>query len=102
IHVYTFIFLRHVIVASIFLIFFRKHMKIKKKDFFPMFLLAFFGITLNLYFSFTGLIHTQSINSSIIGSAAPIFLVIGSLLFFRERPSKKGLLGNFIGFLGVM
>ena len=102
VHLYTLLFLRNFIAAAVVGILCHNDLKIRKRDGIQLFFLAFFGVTLNLYFSFVGFIHTQSINAPIIASAAPIFLVLGSVLFFKERPTKKMLLGNLIGFFGIM
>ncbi|HXS15343.1 MAG TPA: DMT family transporter [Candidatus Saccharimonadales bacterium] len=101
-HLYTFLFLRSLITAIILAVLFPKNIKITAKQFFQLFMLSIFGITLNYYFSYVGLLHTASINSPIIGSSGPIFIVLGSLLLFREKPKQKVLLGNLIGFFGVM
>jgi len=102
VHLYTLLFLRNGIAALAVGLLFPHDLRIRKRDVIPLFLLSFFGVTLNLYFSFIGFIHTQSINAPVIASAAPIFLVLGSLLFFKERPTRKMLLGNLIGFFGIM
>lgn len=61
-----------------------------------------FGISLNIGAFFLGILHTESINSPIISSAGPVFVIIGSILFLGEHPTRKMLLGNLLALSGVM
>src|SRR5690242_9815497 len=98
---FTLAFLRFAIPAVLIALFFSRHLKISWKDLPTIFLAAFFGITVNIVFYFIGIHYTESINVTIIASASPVFLVLGSILFLQERPSRKMLLGNLVGLTGV-
>ncbi|MFI5265273.1 MAG: DMT family transporter [Candidatus Levyibacteriota bacterium] len=99
---FTLAFLRFAIAALIFLPITWGQYKIEKRDFLKMFLVAILGITVNITFFFYGLKLGSSINASIIGSAGPVFIVLGSFLFLKEKPKKKFMLGASIGLLGVL
>lgn len=79
-----------------------KDLAIKKKDWLNLFLLSFFGITINITFFFLGLQRAPSINAPIIASGGPIFLYLASILFLREKLHKKVFLGIVISFIGVL
>ncbi len=102
IHPYTLAFLRFVLPALLMLPFVRGKLKIHPKDYIKVFLIGFFGITINIIFFFQGLLQAPSINAALIGSSAPIFIVLCSLLFLKERPKNKLLTGTFIGLCGVL
>ncbi len=100
---FTLAFLRFLIPLILIFIFTKKKdLAIKEKDFMKIFMLSFLGLSINIAFSFIGLTQTASINAPIIGSSGPIFIVLGSLLFLNEHPKKKVILGNMIGFLGIL
>ncbi len=99
---FTLAFLRFGIAALIFLPIAWGQYKIEKRDIFKIILIAFFGITLNILFFFFGLKLAPSINASVIGSAGPIFIILGSFWFLKEKPGKKVIIGSNIGLLGVL
>jgi drug/metabolite transporter (DMT)-like permease len=96
------IFLRLSITTIILFLLFRKHIAIKQKDFPAIFLIGFLGITLNIGPYYIGVAKTLSINGPLIASSAPILLLVGSALFLREKLSMKVIIGNIIGFLGLI
>jgi drug/metabolite transporter (DMT)-like permease len=61
-----------------------------------------FGITINIAFFFLGLQRTQSINAPIIASSQPLFLYLFALLFLKEAPKSRVILGILISFTGVL
>ena len=100
---FTLAFLRFFLAAIIFLPFIHgQSLKIAKKDWGKVFLLTFVGIFIHISFFFLGLELTSSINAPIIGSAAPIFLIIAGIVFLREHPGKKKIIGGLIGLFGVL
>lgn len=99
---FTLAFLRFGIAALVFLPIAWGHYKIEKRDILKVVIMVFLGITINITFFFYGLELAPSINASIIGSAGPIFIIIGSFLFLKENPKKKVILGAGIGLLGVL
>lgn len=40
--------------------------------------------------------------TAVIGAASPIFGLIGSMIFLRERPGPRGILGTFVSFAGIV
>ena len=63
---------------------------------------AIFGISFNISFFFWGLLKSESINAPIIASSGPVFLYFLSILFLKEKPQAKILIGMMIALLGVI
>jgi len=61
-----------------------------------------FGVSINIGAFFLGVEKTASINSPIISSSGPVFLILASIIFLKERPTRKMLLGNLLGLAGVL
>jgi drug/metabolite transporter (DMT)-like permease len=102
VHTFTLAFLRYFIPVVIMIVVFPDKLKIEKEDLFTIILSGIFGITINIGFYFVAIHYTASINASIIACAGPAFLIILSMLFLKERPSRKMLLGNLVGLTGVL
>ena len=102
IHPYTLAFLRFVVPILIMLPLIRGKLRINPKDYFNIILIGFFGITINIIFFFQGLLQAPSINAALIGSSGPIFIILYSILFLREKPKSKLILGALVGLLGVI
>lgn len=102
IHPFTLAFLRFFIPALILLPFCWKKLHLKPNVFFKMIIINLFGITINIIFFFQGLLRAPSINAALIGSSAPVFIILFSLFFLKEKPRKKLITGSLIGLLGVM
>ena len=99
---YTLAFLRFAIATITIIPFLKGNFRIKPKDYFGVFLMGFFGVTINIIFFFQGLLYAPSINASIIASAAPVFIVLFALLFLKEKPKIRVILGSFFGLVGVL
>ena len=102
IHPYTLAFLRFAIPPLLMYPFVRHHLKINKKDYLNVLFAGIFGITINIAFFFHGLIHAPSINAALIAGSAPIFIIFYSLLFLKEKPRNKLIIGSLTGLLGVL
>lgn len=102
IHPFTLAFLRFAIPALFIGVLYHHKTKIRAKDVLMLFLTGFFIITVNIAFFFLGIQRTLSINSPIIGSSGPIFLLLASLFFLRERLKLRTVLGDLLGLTGVM
>lgn len=98
----TLAFLRFVIPVIILLPFFRHLQRVRIRDAFFIVLIGLLNCTFNIGLYFIGLQYTASINSPVIGSSGPIFILIGSALFLRDRAKRKVLYGNLIGMAGVL
>jgi len=103
ISIFTLAFGRFFLASLIFLPFvIKRDLRIEKKYWPKVFSLAFFGIFLHITFFFLGLDITTSINAPIVASAGPIFLIILSGIFLKERTSAKKIAGVSIALLGVL
>ncbi len=102
VHPFTLAFARFLIPALIVVIISPKSLKIRMKDVPLFFAAGFFGSAINIGAFLLGIHETASINSPIISSAGPIFLLIASILFLKEHPTRKMLLGNLLGLTGVL
>jgi len=76
--------------------------KIASKDFFQIFLAAFFGIALNMLTFFKGLSLTTPINGAVIMVTSPIIVLLFSFLFLREPITLKKAIGVIIGMSGAL
>jgi drug/metabolite transporter (DMT)-like permease len=65
-------------------------------------LLSLTGITIHISLFFLGLKLTASVNAPIIASSAPIFIIIGSMIFLHEQPLPRVLIGTGISLLGIL
>jgi len=101
IHPFTLAFLRFAIASAILFPFAIREVNIERKDIPQIFLLSFFGITVNISFFFLALTRTASINAPIIGSAAPLFIILASVFFLKEKLKMRVLFGACMGFIGI-
>lgn len=100
---FTLAFVRFFFAALIFLPFaIQKWQRMSFKDIVEICLGAFFGVTINITFFFMALPKTASINAPVIGSAGPVFLYLLSILFLKEKPSRKVILGMLVALVGVL
>lgn len=99
---FTLGFLRFFFAAVIILPFTIHNLKIKHHDIPTLIILSLLGITAHIALFFVGLQFTSSINAPIIGSAAPIFIMLGSVIFLKERLKMKSALGMLVSLLGVL
>lgn len=99
---FTLAFLRYAIPLVLMTLFFRKYIPIQRKDLLTVIVAGIFGISFNIGFYFVALHYTASINAAIIGCASPAFLILGAMIFLKERPSRKMLVGNLLGLTGVL
>ncbi len=91
------------VIPVILLLPFAKHIqKVRPKDLPFMLSLGIVNCVFNIGLYFLGLSFAPSINQSIIACAGPIFIIIGSSIFLKDRATKKILLGNIIGLTGVL
>jgi len=100
---FTLAFVRFFFAALILLPFIKKmKVNLNKKEWIELILGAFFGISINITFFFMGLQKTESINAPIIASAGPVFLYFLSIIFLKEKPVSRVLVGMLIALLGVL
>lgn len=99
------IFLRFA-VASLFLAPFlistSKKVKISKPDLPKLIAVGVFAITLNISLFFEGLKRTTAIDASVLTLTLPMFSVLFSWWFLKEKVYFINLAGIFLGFLGAL
>lgn len=98
----TLAFLRFVIPVLVMLPFIRYLQKVRMSDVFFFSLLGLLDVTFNIGLYFLGLKYTLSINQPVIACSGPIFVLLGSAFFLRDKAKRKVLFGNIIGLTGVL
>ncbi|MFA5770212.1 MAG: DMT family transporter [Patescibacteria group bacterium] len=100
---FTLAFIRFFFAGLIFLpMVLNKWQKLTIRQWFEIFLVGFFGITINISFFFLGLEKTESINVPVIASSGPVFIYLLSIMFLREKPKLKVLVGMLAALAGVL
>lgn len=98
----TLAFFRFVIPIGIMLPFVGKLQRVRIRDAFYFLMLGIFNCALNISLYFLGLRFTASINQPVIASAGPIFILLGSAIWLRDKATKRVLFGNLVGLAGVL
>lgn len=98
---FTFAFLRFFIALIILVPFVIGKFKFEKRDIPKLIFGSIISITIQIPLLFFGLQLAPSINAPIIISAGPILLLGSSVIFLKEKISKKLLAGTSISLLGV-
>ncbi len=100
---FTLAFIRFFFAGLIFLpLAIKNWQELKFIQWLKIFLVGFFGITINVSFFFMGVIKTESINVPIIASSGPVFIYFLSMIFLKEKPKSKVLIGMLIALIGVL
>lgn len=81
--------------------FFRPSEKVSTKDMFYIFLAAVAGITLNQVFFFMGMKLSNPVDVSLIHLTNPIFVLMISVLFLKQKISNSKVAGIVVGALGA-
>lgn len=63
-------------------------------------LLELAGLALPIYLLYEGMSRTSALEASLIGSTGPLFVILGGILFLREKESKRECQGLTLSFLG--
>ncbi len=80
----------------------KKEKTVKFKHLVQFFLVGLLLITFNIAFFYEGMNRTDAINASALTLIGPVFSVVGSWLFLREKIFKINLLGIFMGLVGAL
>lgn len=99
--VFVLAFLRF-FLASFLLLFTKPEFSIEKKDIAKIVLASWLGVTLNIYLFFKGLTLTSAINAGVIISSVPLFTLLFSAIFLKEKVEKNMIYGSLLGFLGIV
>ncbi len=102
VHPFTLAFARFAIPALLVALIRPQSLTIRMKDVPLFFAAGVFGSVINIGAFLLGINQTTSINSPIISSAGPVFLLLASIIFLKEHPTRKMLLGNLLGLTGVL
>jgi len=98
----TFAFLRFFISALIILPFTMHKLRLQRSDIYALLFIAIIATALRIAYTLYGLTLAPSINGSIIGSIAPVLLLIGSIFLFHEKTNKKIIQGTILSFVGIL
>jgi drug/metabolite transporter (DMT)-like permease len=60
------------------------------------------GSTINLALTFYGFKYTNVLDAILIGNTSPLFVVVGGVIFLKEKITKREKLGIIIAFLGTL
>lgn len=80
----------------------RSSLKIDKKHFFSLALLAFFSIYLTNILEFWGLQYLSAAKTCFLYSLSPFFAALFSYLHFKEKMNARKWLGMLVGFIGFI
>jgi drug/metabolite transporter (DMT)-like permease len=97
---FTMAFFRFFIASLILLPFVMHKLKVSLDDFYKLLVLSLVGMTLHITFFYLGLTLAPSINVPIISSTTPILLIVGGMLFLREKPKRKVVYGTAVSLIG--
>lgn len=98
---FTFAFLRFFLGALILLPFVLHKLKIEKKDILYLSFFSILSISISIPLLLFGLKLAPSINAPIIASASPIFLIMASFFYLKEKIKKQIIYGTLISLLGI-
>jgi drug/metabolite transporter (DMT)-like permease len=100
--VFVLAFIRFGAATLLLLPFVWKHLKIQKQHL-PLFLLTgFLGIFIHISLFFFGLKHTTALNTGVLISTSPLFMMMAASFFLKEKITKKMAIGGVIGFMGIL
>ena len=99
---FTFGFIRFLLAALLILPFTIHKLKVSTGAMIKLFAISYLGLFLHITYLLFGLELSSSINAPIIGSSAPVFLIIGSMFFLKERPKHRVIMGTIVSLAGVL
>lgn len=76
--------------------------QIIQKNFWKIFLLAVLSISAFNSLAYISLQYTTATNATLLNSFIPIFILVITGLFFKEKVSNKQVIGVFVSLLGVL
>jgi len=102
---YQFLYFRYLIAAPLtlpVLIYFLFKLKPSLKTLLKITLLELFGAPIALSILYLGLTKTTAIEASLIGATSPILIILGGIIFLKEKEEKLEWIGLTIAFLGTL
>jgi len=101
---YQYLFYRYLIAAPLaaplLVILVKKH-KATLKKLLGIIGLELLGVTGALSFLYQGLSRTSSLEATLLANAAPVFIIIGGILFLKEKEEGHELFGLLLAIAGV-
>ncbi len=76
--------------------------KIEKKDYRRIVICAVFGMGINMLAFFKGLALSTPINSAVIITLTPIFVLILSVILIKEKITSRKIIGILVGLAGAL
>lgn len=101
---YHYLFYRYLIAAVFslpFLAFLLLHHKPKLKTVLTISALEFLQVTAALSFLYAGLQRTTSLEATLIANASPVFIILGGILFLKEKEEAREFMGLLLAIAGV-
>lgn len=80
--------------------YYKKHPKVSKVI--KMALVETAGLALPILILYEGVSKTSALEASLIGSTGPLFVILGGILFLREKESRREWQGLLISFFGSL
>ncbi len=102
---FSFLFWRFLLTSLIFLPFFLWRVKKEKEtltSLLPLIPLGFLGVPATLVFVFLGFERTSAMDGVVIAALAPIFIVIGGVLFLQEKVGRLERIGLILAIAGTI
>jgi drug/metabolite transporter (DMT)-like permease len=98
---FTFAFIRFFFGALIILPFVINNLKVSREDYRNLIIASIVSVSIQIPLLFFGLKLAPSINAPIIIAMGPIFLIVASFIFLKEKIRAKTVGGTLISLLGV-
>lgn len=73
-----------------------------KQNFAMLFLFGLINTALHYYFFYSGLAYCEGGKASIINALSPFLLIILATIIFKEKVTRKKVLGCLLGFMGII
>ena len=91
-----------IILLPFAIVYLKNNFKDYKSEIFKLFILGFLGCGICGAFPFLAGKTTTIVNMGIIYSSSPIFIIVISSIFFKEKLSLSQLVGIFVCLIGVI
>ncbi|TMM59225.1 EamA/RhaT family transporter [Maribacter algarum] len=82
--------------------FFGPKEKIDKKDYRRILICAIFGMGFNMLVFLKGLSFSTPINSAVLVTSTPIFVLILSVILIKEKTTSRKIIGILVGLVGAL
>lgn len=73
-----------------------------KKDILLLVLFSLFGLIGNMYSFFLSIQHGNAASATILQYLSPLFIVLGGIFFFRQKPTRVDIISFVLALLGIL